>query len=103
MLNNLFQKVFVVGVMLFCLMQPLHVFAAPKVELLPENFKEVQTGTKTITIFLAEDDPEELAMNATVIHEEYAREGWFLFQITPYVDDEDTEGLFLTYQKKTQQ
>ncbi len=63
----------------------------------------VQTSTTTITVFLDEDDPEELAAKASAAHEDYAGQGWFLFQITPYVDDEDTEGLFLTYQKKGSQ
>lgn len=103
MFKYLFQKMMVAGVILFWSMQPSAIYGAPKMELLPENYKEVQVGTKTITIFLEEDDPEELAMKATVIHKEYARDGWLLLQITPYVDDEDTEGLFLTYQKKTQQ
>jgi len=85
---------------LFCLLMGAECLAGPKRALLPENYKVVQTGTQTVTLFLEEDNPEELAQKSTAIHEEYARKGWVLFQITPYVDDEDTEGLFLTYQKK---
>ncbi len=77
-------------------------YAKPKTQLLPEHFKEVQTGVQTVTVYLEEDNPKDLAQKATRLHEQYAREGWLLFKITPFVDGEDTEGLLLTYRKKSQ-
>lgn len=102
-MNNLLSKWIILTVVLLISSFVAHgAYGQPKKKLLPEHYKQVQTGSKTVTVYLEEDDPKELASKASLLHEQYAREGWLLFLITPFVDGEDTEGLLLTYRKKTQ-
>lgn len=71
--------------------------------LLPESLAargEMAANQKTITVFLKHDDPEKLAEIVNTSNSEYAKKGWTVFAISPYMNDGDTEGVFVTYQKK---
>ena len=71
--------------------------------LLPESLEarsKMAADKKTVTIFIAEEDPKRITELVNTSNEEYAKKGWELFNITPYHDNGDFEGFFITYQKK---
>lgn len=77
-------------------------YATDDIQLLPEDIaarSEMSASHKTITVFIEEDKPLIAAQKLNDSNNEYARQGWVLFAITPYVEDEDFEGFFATYKK----
>ena len=76
--------------------------SAEKAPLLPESLAaraEMAASQKTITIFFKEDDPEKATKKLNESNSEYAHKGWTVFSITPFVENGDFEGFFITYQK----
>lgn len=75
---------------------------AAEAPLLPESLaaqSEIAVNKKTFTVFLKEDDPEELTALLNASNEEYAQKGWSVFAIIPYSDNGDVDGFFVTYCK----
>lgn len=71
--------------------------------LLPESLaarSQMAADTKTVTIFIETDEPEEVIKLLNSSNGEYAKKGWKLFSIIPFTDGGDFEGCFVTYQKK---
>ncbi len=71
--------------------------------LLPESLAaraEMAANQKTTTVFLKQDNPEELARLINSSTADYAQKGWTVFAIYPYIHGSDTDGVFVTYQKK---
>lgn len=77
-------------------------YSSQQAPLLPESLTartEMSGSQRSYTIFLKEDDPEKAAQLLNTANDEYSKKGWFLFSIIPYIEDEDFEGFFVTYQK----
>ncbi len=71
--------------------------------LLPESLEalsKMAADKKTLTIFIEEDDPKRVIELLNTSNGEYAKKGWEVFNITPYLRNGDFEGFFITYQKK---
>jgi len=78
-------------------------YAADPGMLLPESLEartKMAADKKTITIFIAEEDPKIATELLNTSNAEYAKQGWELFNITSFIDSGNFEGLFITYQKK---
>ncbi len=67
--------------------------------LLPEDFKNSVTMQPAITKIIEEDDVENALVILNKMHSDMAEEGWELYQVMEYIDDEDFEGFFVTYKK----
>lgn len=70
--------------------------------LLPESLAaraEMAANQKTLTVFIKDEKPEKLTAQLNSSTEEYAKKGWTVLTITPYINDGDVEGFFITYQK----
>lgn len=70
--------------------------------LLPESLAartEMAASQKTLTVFMKEKDPNKATEQLNKSNDEYARKGWTVFNILPYIHEEDFQGFFVTYQK----
>lgn len=70
--------------------------------LLPESLAaraEMAANQKTLTVLIEKEDPKELTELLNSSTEEYAKKGWTVHTITPYTNDGDVDGFFITYQK----
>lgn len=70
--------------------------------LLPESLEaraEMAASKKTLTIFIAESDPEKATRLLNSSNDDYAKKGWTVFSIHPYTKNGDFEGFFITYEK----
>ena len=79
------------------------IVAANQPLLLPESLKarsQMAADKKTVTIFIAEEDPNKVTELINTSTTEYAQKGWELFTIFPFTENGDFEGFFITYQKK---
>ena len=77
--------------------------AADSGMLLPESIEalsKMAADKKTTTIFIEEEDPKRVTELVNTSNAEYAKQGWELFNITPYIKSGDFEGFFITYEKK---
>ncbi len=92
-------------VALSCLVQfslTTPVQAAEPAPLLPESLaarEQMAASMKTHTIFFKAEDPQKATEQLNQSNEEYAKRGWNVFAITPYLDNGDFNGFFVTYQK----
>jgi len=68
-------------------------------ELLPENFTTKISLQPAITKIIADDNLPRALQKLNILHGEMAMEGWVLFSVIEYIDDEDFEGFFATYVK----
>lgn len=87
---------------LFSSLSPDWVYSSQQTPLLPESIAargEMSASQRIYTIFLKEDDPEKAAQLLNTANDEYARKGWSVFSIIPYIEGSDFEGFFVTYQK----
>lgn len=78
------------------------VYSSQQSPLLPESIAartEISPSQRIYTIFLKEDDPEKAAQLLNSANDQYARKGWSVFSIIPYIEGSDFEGFFVTYQK----
>lgn len=78
------------------------VYSSQQEQLLPESLSgrnEMSASQRNYTIFLKEDDPEKAAQLLNTANDEYTRQGWSVFSIVPYIEGNDFEGFFVTYQK----
>ena len=70
--------------------------------LLPEHLAakaEMAANSKTVTIFINEKDPEKALVLLNTSNDNYAKKGWSVFGIFPYIHTSDFQGFFVTYQK----
>lgn len=70
--------------------------------LLPESLDaraEMAASKKTLTIFIAESDPEKATRLLNSSNDDYAKKGWTVFSIHPFTKNGDFEGFFITYEK----
>ena len=68
----------------------------------PEDITRHITETRTIpakTIFIEVEDPDEAAKLMSDSHITQAKQGWKVFDISPYQKNEDFRGMFITYVK----
>ena len=71
--------------------------------LLPESLaarNSMAADQKTTTVFILEKEPVKATKALNTSNDEYAKKGWSVFSILPYVNDGDFLGFFITYQKK---
>jgi hypothetical protein len=82
---------------LYCFLG-MHVFPAAAEEMLtPENYTSHVILQPAITRIIEDDDIETALKKLNLLHGQMAEDGWVLFNIIEYVDDEDFEGFFVTY------
>jgi len=67
--------------------------------LLPESFTKKISLQPAITKIIEDDDLQRAVQKLNALHGEMAMEGWVLFSVIEYIDDEDFEGFFVTYVK----
>jgi len=67
---------------------------------LPEDFKFAITMKPAITKIIEEDDVEKALIILNKMHSNMAEDGWELYQLMEFIDDEDFEGFFVTYKKQ---
>jgi len=87
---------------LFLLFIPPAVMAADQAPVLPESLaarKQMAANMKTHTVFIKAEKPEQAVEMLNASNEDYAKRGWNVFSITPYLEDGDSRGFFVTYQK----
>jgi len=53
-----------------------------------------------ITKIIEEDDVEKALIILNKMHSNMAEDGWELYQLMEFIDDEDFEGFFVTYKKQ---
>ena len=76
--------------------------AAEIISIQPEDITRHQMETQTIpakTIFIEVDEPEEAAALMSDSHIKQATQGWRVFDVTAYLNNEDFKGVFITYVK----
>lgn len=69
---------------------------------LPEDYKTSITMQPAITKVIIEDDIQDALIMLNKMHSVMAENGWELYQLIEYLDDEDFEGFFVTYKKSKQ-
>lgn len=68
----------------------------------PESLEaraEMAASKKTLTIFIPESDPEKATELLNNTNDAYAKKGWTVFSIHPFMENGDFEGFFITYEK----
>lgn len=60
---------------------------------------EMAASKKTLTIFIPESDPEKATQLLNDSNDAYAKKGWTVFSIHPFMENGDFEGFFVTYEK----
>lgn len=60
---------------------------------------EMAASKKTLTIFIKEPDPEKATQLLNSSNDAYAKKGWTVFSIHPFMENGDFEGFFITYEK----
>lgn len=76
--------------------------AADQAPILPESLaarEQMAASMKTQTIFFNAETPEKATEQLNQSNESFAKRGWNVFSIIPYVDNGDFRGFFVTYQK----
>jgi len=81
---------------MFCL-QPK---ASAEEMLTPESFVKHITLQPAITKLIEDDDLQSALKKVNILHGKMAEQGWELFGLIEFIDDEDFEGFFVTYKKK---
>lgn len=83
---------------IFCWIIPLN--ASAEEILLPEGFSQRITLQPAVTKVIEEDDLKDALKSLNIMHGKMAENGWELYDLIEYIDDEDFEGFFVTYKKK---
>ena len=68
----------------------------------PESLEaraEMAASKKTLTIFIEESNPEKATELLNNTNDAYAKRGWTVFSIHPFMKNGDFEGFFITYEK----
>ena len=85
-------------VIIFCCYVPGTLYAD---ELLtPESFTKRITLQPAVTKIIEEDDLILALKKLNILHGVMAEDGWELFTLIEFIDDEHFEGFFVTYKKK---
>jgi hypothetical protein len=69
----------------------------------PEDITQHQIETSIVpakTIFIKVEDPVEAAGLMSDSHVAQAKQGWRVFDVTPYQYNEDFRGVFITYVRR---
>lgn len=69
--------------------------------LTPEGYTKHITLQPATTILVENDSPAAALQQLNKLHGDMAEDGWELYSVFEFVDDEDFEGFFVTYKKKS--
>lgn len=92
----------VIALAVFILFVPPAVRAADPAPVLPESLaarEQMAASMKTHMVFIKAEKPDKAVELVNASNEDYEKRGWTVLNLTPYLEDGDSKGFFITYQK----